>query len=369
MRKPIAVLIPVAAAVAAACASRPAPRSGRVAVAVATVERRAMPIDVAATGTVEPVNSVDVTSQVGGMLQHVRFTEGADVTAGQVLFEIDARPFRAAVQAAEANLARDVAQATAAKLDAERYRTLVQDASVTQSDYQQKQAAADALAAAVRADSAALTAARLNFEYATITAPISGRTGSLLVHAGNQVRSGGSTPLVTLYQLRPILVRFAIPAARLPELQQRAGRPLRVLARPSRGVTPIEGELSFVDNHVDSTTGTVLLKARYANTDRSLWPGEFVDVTLVLDVEPDAVVVPAQSVLTGQQGTYVFVVRPDSTVEQRSVTVDRTVDTLSVIRDGLTPGMVVVTDGQLRLVPNARVEIRAGLKADSTVAQ
>jgi multidrug efflux system membrane fusion protein len=340
-----------------------------VAVTVATVERRPMPIEVAATGTVEPINSVDVTSQVAGMLQRVRFTEGADVAAGQVLFEIDPRPFAAAVQAAQANLARDVAQAANAAIDAERYRTLVKDASVTQSDYQQKEATAAALAAAVRGDSAAVTAARLNLEYATIRAPIAGRTGSLLVHEGNQVRSSGSTPLVTIYQLRPILVRFAIPAVQLPDLQRRAGHPLRVLARPAHATLPIEGELSFVDNHVDSATGTVLLKARYANADRSLWPGAFVDVTLVLDVESNAVVVPAQAVLTGQQGTYAFVVHPDSSVEQRLVTVDRTIDTLSVIKDGLTPGMVVVTDGQLRLVPNARVEIRAGPTADSVVAQ
>jgi multidrug efflux system membrane fusion protein len=359
----------LAAALAAACGSHAAPRVPRVAVAVATVERRPMPIEIAANGSVEPINSVDVTSQVTGMLQHVRFVEGADVAAGQVLFQIDPRPFAAAVQAAEANLARDVAQASAAALDADRYRTLVKDASVTQSDYQQKQATADALAAAVRADSAALTAARLNLEYATVAAPISGRTGSLLVHEGNQVRSSGATPLVTIYQLRPILVRFAIPAIQLPDLQRRAGRPLRVLARPARSPTPVEGELAFVDNHVDSTTGTVLIKARYANADRALWPGEFVDVTLVLDVQPDAVVVPAQAVLAGQQGTYAFIVLPDSTVEQRPVTVDRTIDTLSVIREGLTPGMVVVTDGQLRLVPNARVEIRAGPKADSAAAQ
>ncbi len=369
MRIPTPVPVFLAAALAAACASHPAPRSARVAVTVATVERRAMPVEIAATGTVEPINSVDVTSQVTGMLRRVRFAEGAEVAAGQVLFEIDPRPFQAAVQAAEANLARDVAQAENAAIDADRYRTLVKDASVTQSDYQQRQAAADGLAAAVRADSAALTAARLNLEYATITAPISGRTGSLLVHEGNQVRSSGSTPLVTIYQLRPILVRFAIPAIQLPDLQRRIGRALRVLARPAHAATPIAGELSFVDNHVDSTTGTVLLKARYANADRTLWPGEFVDVTLVLDVQPDAVVVPAQAVLAGQQGTYAFIVHPDSTVEQRPVTVDRTIDTLSVIKDGLAPGMVVVTDGQLRLVPNARVEIRAGPRADSAVAR
>lgn len=369
MRRPIPVAIPVTAALAVACGARGAPPPARVAVAVATVERRAMPVEVASTGTVEPINSVYVTSQVTGMLQRVHFTEGSEVRAGQVLFEIDPRPFRAAVQAAEAELARDLAQWTNAALDSARYRKLLNDASVTESDYQQRQATAQALGATVRADSAALATARLNLEYATITAPITGRTGSLLVHEGNQVRSGSTTPLVTIYQLQPIRVRFAVPASYLPDLQRRADSGLRVLARPSHATTPIPGVLSFVDNHVDTATGTVLLKARYANADRALWPGEFVDVTLVLEIQPDAIVVPAQAVLAGQQGSYVFVVTPDSTVEQRSVTVDRTLDTLTVIRAGLVPGQVVVTDGQLRLVPNARVEIRPSLAADSAVSQ
>jgi multidrug efflux system membrane fusion protein len=369
VRRPILLLIPAAAALAAACASHPAARGGRAAVVVATVERRAMPVEIAATGTVEPINSVYVTSQVQGMLQRVHFTEGAEVTAGQVLFEIDPRPFRAAVQAAEANLARDLAQWTNAALDSARYQKLSSDASVTESEYQQRRATAQAYGAAVRADSAALTMARLNLEYATITAPITGRTGGLLVHEGNLVRSSSAAPLVTIYQIRPILVRFAIPASYLSELQRRADSALQVLARPSHATTPITGTLSFVDNHVDSTTGTLLLKARYANSDRALWPGEFVDVTLVLEIQPDAIVVPAQAVLAGQEGTYVFVMNPDSTVEQRSVTVDRTMDSLAVIREGVTPGQIVVTDGQLRLVPNARVEVRAGPKADTAVAQ
>ena len=322
-----------------------------------------MPLELEATGTVEALRSVDVTSQVSGLLLRARFAEGDDVRAGQILFEIDPRPYQAAAQAAEANLTRDLAQAGNAAREADRYRELAGGASVTQADYQQKQATADAAAAAVRADSAALILARLNLEYATIRAPISGRTGAVLVDEGNMVRSAGAVPLVTINQLRPILVRFAVPAAQLPELQRRAGRPLRVFARTGGGrsdARAIVGELSFVDNRVDTATGTVLLKARYANADGALWPGEFVDVTLELEVQADAIVIPAQAVLTGQQGTYVFAVTADGTAEERRVTVMRTVDTLAVIAQGLEPGTMVVTDGQLRLTPNARVEIREG---------
>jgi membrane fusion protein, multidrug efflux system len=363
-------LLFLAAISMAACASHRPPPAGRVSVSVARAETRPMPVEVAATGSVEPISTVDVVSQVGGIIQHVRFTEGSEVRAGQVLFEIDPRPFEASVLAAEANLARDVVQAANAARDAERYRLLSKDASVTQSDYQQRQATADALAAAVQADSAALTTARLNLEYATIRAPVAGRTGSVLLHEGNLVRSGGGTALVTIKQLRPILVRFAVPAAYLPDIQRHGDRPLTVLARPTRGEgPPVEAALSFVDNHVDSTTGTVTLKARYANADGALWPGEFVQVTLVLDVEPNALVVPTQAVLAGQEGTYVFVVKPDSTVDQVYVTVARNVDSLAVISQGLAPGAVVVTDGQLRLTPNARIELRAVVGGDRAAGQ
>lgn len=357
-------LIPVlglAAVATAACSSRAATPPPRVPVSVARAERRSMPVEITAAGTVEAIRSVDVTSQVTGTLVRVRFAEGGDVSAGQVLFEIDPRPYQAAVQAAEANLGRDLAQAANARRDAERYRELVGGASVTQADYQQKQAAADALAAAARADSAALAVARLNLEYATIRAPLAGRTGSVLVDEGSVVRANGAVPLVTINQLRPILVRFAVPADRLPELRRRAGRPLRVLARTGRDeVAPLVGVLSFMDNRVDSTTGTVLLKARYPNHDGALWPGEFAQVTLVLEVQPDATVIPAQAVLTGQQGTYVFAVTPEGMAEARRVTVARTVDSLAVISEGIAPGTLVVVDGQLRLTPNARVEVRAG---------
>jgi multidrug efflux system membrane fusion protein len=332
-----------------------------VVVSVARVERRDVPFELEATGTVEPLRTVAVTSQVGGMLQHVRFAEGREVAAGQVLFQIDPRPFAAALQQAQANLSRDLAQAENAVRDAARYRALAQEKSVTDEDYQQRQATADALSATVQADSAALLVARLNLEYATIRAPLAGRTGSLLVHEGNQVRPNDAAPLVTINQIRPILVRFAVPARALTDLQARGNDRLRVLARTSQdSASLIEGELSFVDNHVDSSTGTVLLKGRFPNGDGRLWPGEFVGVTLILGVQTGALVIPEQAVLNAQQGTFVFVVDPDGTAKQQPVTVERTIDSLAVIAVGLTPGTLVVTDGQLRLTPDAKVEIRGG---------
>jgi len=260
---------------------------------------------------------------------------------------------------------RDVTQAQNAAREAERYRVLALTNTVTQEDYEQKQATADALLATVRADSAATAVARLNVEYATIRAPIGGRTGRLQLHEGNVVRATG-TSLVTINQLRPILVRFAVPAAQIPDLRRRAGRELPAFARAARdGALPAEGVLSFMDNEVDTTTGTVLLKARFPNRDGALWPGEFVDVTLVLDVQNDAVVIPVQAVMTGQQGTYIFVVNADGVAEQRAVTVARMVDSVAVLADRLPPGMLVVTDGQLRLTVDAHVEIRAGPKTEA----
>jgi len=342
-----------------ACGTSRGDAPPKVPVSVARVERRALPYELDATGTVEPIRSVDVLPQVNGTILHVHFAEGDEVAPGQVLFEIDPRPYQAALQQAEGALLRDLTTAVAAAREAARYKTLATTKTVTQEDYETKQSAAEAAAAAVRSDSAAAAIARLNLDYATVRAPIGGRTGRLLLHEGNLVRAG-SDPLVSIVQMRPILVRFPVPATNLPALRQRAGQELKVIALPARdSASAIQGILSFIDNQVDTATGTVLLKARFSNRDGALWPGEFVTVTLVLGVQNDAVVVPSQAVMQGQQGTYVFVVNNDGTATTQPVTVERTLDSLSVIA-GVPAGTLVVTDGQLRLTPNAKVDIRGG---------
>lgn len=344
---------------AVACGPRRGGAPQRVPVSVARVERRALPYELDATGTVEPIRSVDVLPQVNGTILHVNFAEGDEVAAGQVLFEIDPRPYRAALQQAEGALLRDVTQAQSAAREAARYKTLAATNTVTQEDYETKQTAADAAAAAARSDSASAALARLNLEYATVRAPIGGRTGRLLLHEGNLVRAGNDA-LVSIVQMRPILVRFSVPAVNLPALRARAGQQMKTIAMPARdSALAVQGILSFVDNQVDSTTGNVLLKARFPNHDGVLWPGEFVAVTLVLGVQNDAVVVPSQAVMQGQQGTYIFVVNNDGTTTNQPITVERTLDSLSVIA-GVPAGALVVTDGQLRLTPNAKVDIRGG---------
>lgn len=341
----------------AACGPKRAGTPPKVPVSVARVEKRAVPFELVSTGTVEPIRSVDVQPQVSGTILRVHFAEGDEVAAGQVLFEIDPRPYRAALQQAEGALLRDLTQAESAAREAARYRLLASTNTVTQEDYEQRQAAADAAAAAVRSDSAAASLARLNLEYATVRAPINGRTGRLLLHEGNLVRAGAD-PLVSIVQMRPILVRFSVPALNLPALRRRAGQELKAIATPSRdSASAVEGVLSFVDNQVDTTTGSVLLKARFSNRDGALWPGEYVEVTLILGVQNDAVVVPSQAIMQGQQGTYVFVVNDDGTATTQPVTVERTMDSLTVLA-GVPAGALVVTDGQLRLTPNAKVDIR-----------
>jgi len=351
-------------AAAVGCGPRQGGAVAKVPVSVARVERRALPYELEATGSVEPIRSVDVLPQVTGTILRVNFAEGDEVAAGQILFEIDPRPYRAVLQQAEGALLRDVTQAQSAAREAARYKTLAVTNTVTQEDYEAKESAADAAAAAVRSDSATAAIARLNLEYATVRAPIGGRTGRLLLHEGNLVRAG-SDPLVSIVQMRPILVRFPVPATNLPALRQRAGQQLKVIAMPARdSASAVQGVLSFVDNQVDTTTGSVLLKARFLNRDGALWPGEFVAITLVLGMQNDAVVVPSAAVMQGQQGTYVFVVNTDGTAATQPVTVERTLDSLSVVA-GVPAGALVVTDGQLRLTPNSRVDIRGGPTTES----
>lgn len=345
----------------AACGSDAPPPKPPVSVAVAPVVRTSLPSTVVANGVVEPMQTAAVASQVSGILTRVAFQEGADVERGQVLFQVDPRPYQAALAQARAALARDAAQAQSAARDAARYAALVEKGYVTRAQADQSAASAVALQATVAADSAALERARLDVANTTIRAPISGRTGGLLVRQGNLVTANSSTPLVVINQIRPILVRFSIPQRSLPDIQRYgAGRDLPVRVTPAEGSgAASEGTLSFVDNRVDSASGTVLLKARFANESGALWPGQFVSTNLQLFVQPDVLVIPTQAITEGQSGSYVFVVDNQATARRRTITPGRTADSVTVVDRGLSEGERVVTDGQLRLGDGSKVVIRA----------
>jgi multidrug efflux system membrane fusion protein len=332
-----------------------------VPVTVATAALRSVPVELTAIGNVQAYSTVSVKAMVGGEITTVAFEEGQDVKQGQVLFTIDPRPFQAALKQAEANLARDTAQAENAEADARRYEQLFQSGVVAAEKYEQMRAQAKTYRAMLDADRAAIETARLNLQYTTILSPLDGRTGSLLIHRGNVVKAN-DLPLVVINQIQPVYVAFSVPAQHLDAIKKSmAGRRLKVRAIPKDGNRPVDGELSFIDNTVDVNTATITLKGTFANPDRSLWPGQFVDVVLTLGSESNAVVAPSQAVQSGQQGEYVFVVKPDRTVEPRPVRLGRAAGNDIVIEQGLRAGEVVVTDGQLRLAPGARIqEVKRG---------
>lgn len=345
--------------IAVGCAKAPPEKAQTVPVKVAQATQISAPLTIEANGVVEPLQTVQVQAQVGGTLQTVEFKEGDDVRAGQVLFRIDPRPFQTALRQAEATLARDQAQAASAQRDADRYKALVAKDYVTKSQADQAQASAEALQATVQADKAAVDNAKLNLGYTTITAPISGRTGRLLVKAGNLVKPQGE-PLVVINQLRPIMVRFPVLQKDFPTLQRRSlhgAVPVRVVTADS-GKVDEAGALAFLDNAVDSLTGTVTAKARFENQNDGLWPGEYVRVNVELDVQSGITAIPTSAVLAGQDGNYVFVIKGDSAVVQ-PVTTGRAVGDLTTIDKGITPGERVVVDGQSRLTPNAHVDVKS----------
>ena len=348
----------VLAVALAGCEEEALPPAPAVPVTLAVVERQAVPFELAATGTVEPLQTVSVQPQVSGPIVRVAFREGQDVEKGQVLFQIDARPYQAAAARAEAILERDKAQEANARQEAARYAELAQQEYVTAQQYDQARTAAAAAAATLAASEAELAEARLNLQYATIRAPIAGRTGSLRVREGNLVRASEPMPLVTINQIRPILVRFAVPAANLALIQERRSDKLVVRAEPVGGGAASEGTLSFVDNAVDTTTGTILLKGTFPNEDGALWPGEFVNVRLRLYVDQDALTVPARAVVSGQQGSYVFVIQQDSTAATRPVKVVRQAGEVAVVSGEIEAGQQVVTDGQLRLRQGSKVQVK-----------
>jgi membrane fusion protein, multidrug efflux system len=403
---------------------------GPVPVAVTSVRKAAVPYTIGANGTVYPIQTAAVASQVDGIVRRVAFREGQTVERGQELFEIDPIPYRAAYDQAVANLARDKATLVNAQKEVERYEDLVQKDYVTKEQADQIRANAGVAAASVKADSGLVATAKFNLDNSTVRAPISGRTGALLVREGNLVHGASGTPLVVINQITPIYVQFAVPATNLPDIQKYSGNgALPVTVSPTTSAVPpaantndqqtdappgtsiapstdpqpqpqsngppshpavtsqprgtgasgapaagpvmvnvpqTTGKLTFVNNAVDTVTGTVLLKGTFENAHGELWPGEYVATTLRLYVQQDALVVPQQAVLTGQQGSYVFVIDPKSnTAQQRSIVVGRMADTLAVIARGLTEGERVVTDGQSRLTQGAKVNIR-GMQTTTT---
>jgi multidrug efflux system membrane fusion protein len=397
-------------------------RRPAVPVAVAAVERKEMPIQVQAIGTVEAFSVVTIRAQVGGELVRAHVKEGQDVRKGDLLFSIDPRPYEAALAQAQANvakdqvqvqqaravlqrdvarvgqaranLARDQAQATNARVQERRYADLVAKELVSREQYDQVKTSAESIAATVsadeadvrsaeetvradeaairsaeqtvRADEAAVENAKLQLGYTTIRAPVDGRAGSLGMYEGNVVRATGTndSTLLVINQVQPIYVSFTVPQQQLAEIKRyMAQATLSVDAVPAGEQQAVRGAATFIDNAVDVTTGTIRLKATFANHERRLWPGQFVNVSLTLAVQPDALVIPSQALQTGQQGTYVFVVKPDATVETRRVVAARTQGNETILASGLQAGEQVVTDGQTRLTGGARVEVRAPARA------
>jgi multidrug efflux system membrane fusion protein len=316
---------------------------------------------VKAIGAVEAYSNVSVKTQITGELTGVHFKEGQDVSKGQLLFTLDKRPFEAAFKQAQGMLAKDQAQAANARAQAKRYESLNKAGVVSKEEYEQMQSNADALDAAVLADQAAVDSARVQVVYCTIYSPIDGRTGPLLIHQGNMIKANDTPFLVSINQVQPIYATFTVPEQNLADIKRYSSQgKLRVQAfipNDTRG--PAVGWLSFIDNTVDQATGTIKLKGEFANTDRRLWPGQFVDVVLTLAQQPKTIVVPSQAIQNGQTGQFVFVIKPDMTVEARPVTLDRSTDGQAVISKGLAAGEQVVTDGQLRLVPGVtKVELK-----------
>jgi multidrug efflux system membrane fusion protein len=310
-------------------------------------------------GHVMPYSTVTIRPQIGGVLQQVHFKEGAEVKKGDLLFTIDPRPPQAALKQAQANLAHDTAQMKNAEIQFDREQKLFGQKLVSQDEFDTSKAGMDALAGTVAADEAAVTNATLNLEFTEIRAPFDGRTGSLQFHEGNVVKAPDDT-LLTINQIHPIYVQFAVPEQFLPEIQnEMRGKTLAVQATFENMDAPSQGELTFVDNAVDMTTGTILLKATFPNEDNALWPGQFVHIALTLSELTNAVVVPSQAVQTGQGGQFIYVVKADQTVEQRPVTIGITFQNETVVQKGLKAGETVVTDGQLRLSPNAKVNVKS----------
>ncbi|MBC7905919.1 MAG: efflux RND transporter periplasmic adaptor subunit [Rhodospirillaceae bacterium] len=325
------------------------------------VEAKPMPVRISAVGNVQSLSMVPVRPRVEGEIVKVHFTEGQEVHEGAPLFTLDYRSAEAARRQAEASLARDKAQLERAKRDLERYSILLQSGSATRQKVEQLTSDVGVYQAAIKADNAAIDNAKLALDYAFIKAPVTGRTGAINAKLGSLAKPGDSQPMVTITQLRPITVAFAVAENHLPRIRAAmAAGPLEVtVSSASDPELNATGQLTFVDSAIDMTTATIALKATFANDDTRLWPGQYVNVALTLGTEAQALTVPAEAVQTGQTGQYVFVVAPDSAADIRPITVDRILDGIAVIRTGLKAGEKVVIEGQMRLSPGAKVVEKA----------
>jgi multidrug efflux system membrane fusion protein len=340
-----------------------------VPVTVAPVEQKTTFVEVGSFGTVEAYANVELRSQVTGVLTDVNFTEGQMVKKGDLLLTIDPRQEQAALKMAQANLQKDQAQLQNVEKEAARQTELFRKGFASQDDYDNSQTAVETLRAAVSADRAAIENAMLQLDYCSICSPIDGRTGSLHVHKGNLVKPN-DTSVVSIMQIEPIYVSFWVPEQYLPAIQKyMSSNELDVrVKRPHENEQPIHGSLTLLDNAVDVNNRTIHLRATFPNKDHSLWPGQYVDVVLTLNREPNSIVVPSQSIQTGQNNQFVYVVKPDQIVEARPVTVKRSLNNEAVV-EGVQVGEVVVTDGQLRLIPGARVQIKNQTDGQRTNSQ
>ncbi len=333
-----------------------------VPVAAALSVRRDVPVRLQAIGVAEASSTVTVRTMVNGQITKVGFREGRDVRKGDLIFVVDPRPYEAALKTAEATLAKDVALRENAEKDVARYAYLIEKDLVPKQQFDQAVSSAAALTATVEADKAVAENSRVQLGYCYIRSPIDGRTGSVLVKEGNVVKAN-DTALVSINRVSPIFVDFSVPEQELAAIRKAAegGPPAVEAVVPGQEDRPARGALTFISNAVDNATGTIQLKATFPNADRRLWPGQYVNVSITLSTLAGAVLVPTAAVQTGQQGRYVYVVRPDLTVEARAVATGPSVDNETVIERGVQAGDRVVTDGQLRLVPGARVELKTGL--------
>ena len=329
-------------------------------VTVAEVTRKDIPVELRAIGRVEPYARVTIKARVNGELQRVHFREGQEVKAGDLLFTIDPRPFEAQLQEAKARLAKDVALARKAEKDLQRNEGLAKGGYVSEDRFEQARANADALNATIAADKALVQSVQLQLSYCYIHSPIRGRIGRLQIDQGSMIKANDDKGMAEIVQITPIYVDFSVPELHLTDVKKyQAQGPLRVAAIiPSENSPPEQGELTFIDNEVNQQTGTIRLRATFANRAKQLWPGQFVKVILTLTTRTGALVIPYQAIQKGQSGEFVYVVKPDLTVEPRPVSVDFTRAGEAVIDNGLTPGEQVVTEGQIRLFQGARVEIK-----------